>query len=129
VDLARFAAALDDPAREQWLPAEARHLLYEPPAAPAGRRPDGSLNPVYYACGWEVRPAGRHGQPDYWHDGSLPGTATFIVRHADGPAWALLFNQRSTNPRLPDNAIMGLMARAADSVAEWPGHDLFEQYI
>ena len=127
VDLARFAAALDDPARDHWFPPDARRLLYEPPAPPVSRRPDGTLEPVYYACGWEVRPAGRHGQPDYWHDGSLPGTATVLVRHADGLAWALLFNQRSTNPALPDNAIVRRMARAADSVATWPAHDLFDK--
>jgi len=128
VDLARFAAALDDPARETWFPPEARHLIYEPPAPPAARKPDGSLEPVYYACGWEVRPAGRHGQPDYWHNGSLPGTASWLMRHADGLTWALLFNQRSTNPKLPDNAILGAVGRAANSVAEWPGGDLFEHY-
>jgi N-acyl-D-amino-acid deacylase len=127
VDMARFAAALDDPAREQWLPAEARRLLYEPPAPPVSRKPDGSLEATYYGCGWEVRPAGRHGKPDYSHEGSLPGTSTWLVRHAEGLAWALLFNQRSTNPSLPDHAIVGLMERAADSVAKWPDHDLFDK--
>jgi N-acyl-D-amino-acid deacylase len=128
VDLARFAAALEDPVRESWLPAEARRLLYEPPAPPVSRQPDGSLAAVYYGCGWEVRPAGRHGKADYWHDGSLPGTATWLVRHAEGLAWALLFNQRSNNRALPDRAIMSAMERAANSVGQWPGDDLFGKY-
>jgi N-acyl-D-amino-acid deacylase len=128
VDLARFAAALDDPARARWLPPEARDLIYEPPASPAARKPDGSLEPVYYACGWQVRPAGRHSQPDYWHNGSLPGTATWLVRHAEGLTWALLFNQRSIKPKLPDNAIIGVMDRATNSVTAWPDHDLFVNY-
>jgi N-acyl-D-amino-acid deacylase len=128
VDLARFAAALDDPARASWLPPEARRLLYEPPAPPVGRNADGSLRPAYYACGWNVRPVGKNGRANYWHNGSLPGTFTLLVRRFDGLAWAVLFNQRSSDPKLPDDEIDGALHRAADSVAEWPGHDLFGHY-
>jgi N-acyl-D-amino-acid deacylase len=127
-DLARFAAALDDPVPTAWLPPEARHLLYEPPAQPVSRKADGSLEPVYYACGWDVRPAGKNGRANYWHNGSLPGTFTLLVRRHDGLAWAALFNQRSNDPKLPDGQIDGALHRAADSVAEWPRHDLFDKF-
>ena len=128
VDLARFAAALDDPARADWLPMEARRLLYEPPAPPVSRNPDGSLQPAYYACGWDVRPVGQKGGANYWHNGSLPGTFTLLVRRHDGLSWAALFNQRSSDPKLPDGEIDGALHRAADSVAQWPDHDLFDNY-
>jgi N-acyl-D-amino-acid deacylase len=129
VDLVRFAAALDDPARVSWLPPEARLVLYEPPAPPVSREADGTLQPAYYACGWQVRPVGHGGRANYWHNGSLPGTFTLLVRRYDGLAWAALFNQRSSDPKLPDSEIDGALHQAADSVAEWPGHDLFGNYI
>jgi N-acyl-D-amino-acid deacylase len=128
VDLVRFAAALDDPARTSWLAPEARRLIYEPPAPPVSRKADGSLLPVYYACGWDVRPVGRDGRANYWHNGSLPGTFTLLVRRYDGLGWAALFNQRSSDPKMPDTAIDGALHRAADAVAEWPSHDLFGNY-
>ena len=128
VDLARYAAALDDPARASWLSPEARKMLYEPPAPPVNRKPDGSLEPAYYGCGWMVRPVGQNGRANYWHTGSLPGTYTLLVRRFDGLAWAILFNQRSSDPKLPDGEIDSALHRAADSVKEWPKHDLFANY-
>jgi len=128
VDLARFAAALDDPARVSWLSAEARRLLFEPPAPPASRNADGSLQPPYYTCGWMVRPGGKNAHTNYWHNGSLPGTSTLLELRSDGVAWVVLFNQRSSDPKLSDKDISGALDRAADSVAEWPGHDLFGKY-
>jgi hypothetical protein len=59
----------------------------------------------------------------------LPGTFTLLVRRQDGLAWAILFNQRSSDPKLPDGEIDGALHRAADSVAEWTGHDLFGNYL
>jgi hypothetical protein len=99
-------------------------MLYEPPESPVSRRPDGLLAPVYYASGWNMRPKGN-GKATYWHNGSLPGTFTLLVRRFDGLSWVALFNQRSENPNLPDSAIDGALHRAADSVAEWPEADLF----
>jgi hypothetical protein len=80
---------------------------------------------VYYACGWNVRPNGNAGTANYWHNGSLPGTFTLLVRRFDGLSWVALFNQRSENAKLPDSAIDAALHRAADSVAEWPENDLF----
>jgi N-acyl-D-amino-acid deacylase len=124
IDLARFAAALDAPEQIRCLKAETLKMLYEPPESPVSRRPDGSLAPMYYACGWNVRPKGN-GKANYWHNGSLPGTFTLLVRRYDGLSWVALFNQRSENSNLPDSAIDGALHRAADSVDEWPDVDLF----
>jgi N-acyl-D-amino-acid deacylase len=120
VDLARFAAVLDKPGSGTALKPETRRQLYEPPAPPVSRRPDGTLDDYYYACGWEVRPIGEQGRANYWHSGSLPGTFTLLVRRFDGQSWVALFNQRSEDPKLPDGAIDSALHRAADAVGEWP---------
>ena len=121
VDLARFAAALDDPQHCPVLRRESVASLSEPPPAPVSRKDGGALADVFYACGWQVRPVGRDGKANYWHDGSLPGTATLLVRRWDGLSWAALFNQRSDS----DGAIDPALHRAAAAVAEWPEEDLF----
>jgi N-acyl-D-amino-acid deacylase len=125
VDLARFAASLDDPAHSPLLKPGTFSTQYAPPAPPAWRRGDGTLEGHYYTCGWMTRPEGRGGKGTHWHSGSLPGTATFLTRRADGVSWAALFNQRSASKELPDAAIDAALHRAADSVVDWPGEDLF----
>ncbi len=126
VDLARFAAALDDPTRSPLLQRATCDAMYAAPPAPVSRAADGSLAAAWYGCGWNVRPAGADGKANYWHGGSLPGTATLLVRRWDGLSWVALFNQRSENEQLPDGAIDGALHRAADAVAEWPKGNLFD---
>ena len=50
-----------------------------------------------YACGWCVNRV-----PNYWHNGSLPGTSTIMVRTASGLCWAAFANARDEgiNPAL-----------------------------
>ena len=127
IDLARFAAALDDPHRCP-LKLATLQTMYAPPPAPVSRKSDGSLESTYYGCGWLVRSAGVNGQPNYWHIGSLPGTNSWLVRRGDGLSWAVLFNQRSEDKKLPDNAIDSALHRAAAAVEKWPDHDLFPQW-
>ncbi|HWN96177.1 MAG TPA: serine hydrolase domain-containing protein [Methylomirabilota bacterium] len=127
VDLARFATALDDPKRSP-LKTETFATMYAPPPAPVSRKTDGSLESSYYGCGWLVRPVGNDGKANYWHNGSLPGTNTWLVRRWDGLTWAMLFNQRSEDKGLPDNAIDSALHRAAAAVTKWPAHDLFSRF-
>lgn len=128
VDLARIAAALDDPQRSPLLKSASFDAMYAPPPAPVSRRTHGSLEPSYYGCGWSVRPVGRSGKANYWHNGSLPGTNSILVRLANGLSWAALFNLRSENKELPDGAIDAALHRAAAAVAQWPEHDLFANF-
>jgi len=128
VDLARLAAALDDPLHSPLLSPETIRTMYAPPPPPVSRKPNGSLNDSYYGCGWNVRPSGANGKANYWHDGSLPGTAALLVRRHDGLGWAVLFNQRSDDKRLTDAAIDGALHRAADAVTEWPAENLFSKW-
>lgn len=128
VDLARFAAAMDEPARCPLCRPETRRAMYAPPNAPVARKPDGSLQDWWYGCGWAVRPTGGADRVNSWHAGSLPGTFTLLVRRWDGLSWAVLFNQRSSDKKLPDEAIDAALHRAADTVADWPHHDLFSKW-
>jgi len=127
VDLARFAAALHDPQHCPLLKPETIQIMQAPPEPPVSRNPDGSLKDHYYGCGWLVRPVGREGKANYWHTGSLPGTYTLLVRRHDGVSWAVLFNQRSDDEKLPDSEIDPALHRAANAVNEWPKFDLFRQ--
>jgi N-acyl-D-amino-acid deacylase len=128
VDLARFAAALDDPQHSPLLKAGSFQAMYAPPDAPVSREQDGKLAASYYGCGWSVRPVKEPGKANYWHTGSLPGTRTLLVRRWDGLSWAVLFNQRTDGPKLSDNEIDPALHRAAAAVTDWPKHDLFAQF-
>jgi N-acyl-D-amino-acid deacylase len=128
VDLARFAAALHDAQHSPLLSPESIHKMHLPPEPPAWRNDDDSLKDYYYGCGWLVRPVGNEGRANYWHNGSLPGTSTLLVRRHDGVSWAVLFNQRSDDKKLPDSEIDPALHRAANAVSEWPKHNLFRQY-
>lgn len=44
-----------------------------------------------YACGWAVNRV-----PNWWHNGSLPGTTSIMVRTATGLCWAALLNSRES---------------------------------
>ena len=124
-DLARFAAALHDPEHSPLLKPGTVRTMHAPPPPPVSRRKDGALEPAYYGCGWSVRPVAKEGKASSWHTGSLPGTYALLVRRWDGLSWAVLFNQRSENKKLPDSAIDPALHRAADAVTEWPAEDLF----
>jgi N-acyl-D-amino-acid deacylase len=121
VDLARFAAALHDPQTCPLLKPETWRTMHEPPAPPVSRKADGKLNPVFYACGWNVRPIGENGKANAWHNGLLDGTTTLLVRRWDGLSWAALFNSRVDKSGGIDTGLH----RAADAVKSWPANDLF----
>jgi N-acyl-D-amino-acid deacylase len=73
---------------------------------------------TYYALGWQVRPTGA--DANWWHTGSLPGTATIMVRAANGLAWVALFNSR---PAAADAFLTELdqeLWRAVNGVTRWP---------
>jgi CubicO group peptidase (beta-lactamase class C family) len=128
VDLARFASGLQDPSACPILQSSTLAAMYERPAPPVSRDPDGKPSSSYYGCGWMVRPVGSKGKANYWHNGSLPGTYTLLVRRSDGLSWTVLFNQRSEDKEQPDSAIDPAMHRAADAVVEWPTNNLFSDF-
>lgn len=92
-DIVRFAMSLEDTGgkspfkqRSTW-----ETLIAPPPGAP-GHDSNGRPLPASYGCGFSVRrsEAGK----GITHNGSLPGTNTFIWKRADGFTWAAFFNLR-----------------------------------
>ena len=119
-DLVRFAAAFNEPAKCKILNARSIAVMFAPPHGPVGHQPDGKSKNRYYACGWSVVLVGPF-QMNTFHDGSLDGTSTLLVRRFDNLTWAVLFNTRDMNGKgSPSGAIDGLLHKAADEVKTWP---------
>lgn len=91
VDLARFSAAFADPQRCPLLKPETIATMWSRPEGEPGWEADGVPKPVYYGCGWSVRPVDGGGV-NAWHTGRITGTSTLMVRRHDGLSWAVLFN-------------------------------------
>ena len=70
--------------------------------------PPSAKGPRYYGWGFSVRRSDDGASIS--RDGSLPGTATYLWRRADGQTWAVFFNQRSEGKR--DGAIVDAMLKA-----------------
>jgi len=116
-DLLRFMTAVDGFAtRPDILRPETIQLMQTTAPGVWGS------SPYYYAMGWLRRPL----QDNWWHDGSLPGTTTLLVRTGNGLAWAALFNARQMKP----NSIFAAeldpaLWQAVGEVASWPVGDQF----
>lgn len=91
------------------------------PAAINIMRTPSSVNPNY-ARGWAVNSAGN-----WWHNGSLPGTSTILVRTSSGQmCWTVLINYRPMNFGQFNNELDNVMWQAINTIKEWPEHDLFD---
>ena len=120
VDLARFATAFDPTGKYPVLKQSTIDQVFAVPSI--GKNLDGS----WYGCGWAVRTAGTG--LNTWHNGSLPGTSTLMVRRYDGLDWVVLFNQRDDASGLSYGDIDPALHTAADAVTHWPTGDLFPTY-
>ena len=113
VDLLRFLTAVDGlPSRPD--------VLTMPSISTMTARPPGVWegSSGHYGMGWAVRPA----QDEWSHGGSLPGTATLLVRTGTGLAWAAAFNARKSGF---DSQLDTKLREAIAGVTTWPEHDLF----
>lgn len=126
VDLARFAAAFDDPENCPILSAASIERMLQRPPGAAGFDAEQPKS-VYYGLGWQVRDVGDN-RYNVWHSGSLPGTATILIRRHDGRNFVALLNSR-VSPRsqhLGRDVDLALH-RAAEKVSSWPVLNLFEK--
>jgi hypothetical protein len=64
-----------------------------------------------YGRGWNV-----NAEPNWWHGGSLPGTASILVRTSDNFCWAALANTRTPGIEL---ALDRMMWRIKHAVRAW----------
>ena len=121
-DLAKFAAAFDDPEHCPILSAESIELMHERPPGLAGHKEDGKPEDKFYSLGWSNRVVGV-AKINHWHTGSLNGTATILIRRHDGKNFVALLNTRVS----PSSSHLGrdidsLLHKAANEVNEWPNH-------
>jgi hypothetical protein len=77
---------------------------------------------TWYGLGWSVNSAGN-----WWHLGSLPGTASEQVHTSDGWGWTAFFNERPQDPNF-QNEIDAAMWDAKRAASDWLTTDLFDQY-
>ncbi|HEX3745911.1 MAG TPA: serine hydrolase domain-containing protein [Bryobacteraceae bacterium] len=66
-----------------------------------------------YACGWAVNQV-----PNWWHNGSLPGTTSIMVRTASGFCWSALLNTREEKVNT-GGALDRMMWEMVRKVASW----------
>ena len=96
-DLVQFAMRVDGfPNPPDILRAETLKTMTTPTAASE-----------HYACGWAANKV-----PNWWHNGSLPGTSSILVRTASGLCWAALANIRTEGIGLAMDQMMWKIAKA-----------------
>jgi hypothetical protein len=124
VDLLRFVTAVDGrSAPGKFLDAETiAHMVRRP------WPPWGPGDESFYGMGWMI----RENPGNWWHTGSLPGTATEMVRAGNGFSWVALFNLRASrrgNQFFNDLDGLGWRALEAVTPEAWPSHDLFDAML
>jgi CubicO group peptidase (beta-lactamase class C family) len=69
-----------------------------------------------YARGWMVR---NNGAGNWWHNGSLPGSTTIMVRTSTGMCWAALTNTRTQPSNEIDDALDQMVWDMVRQVPAW----------
>ncbi len=129
VDLVRFASAFDDPKICKILKEASIKQMFAPPEGLKKYGLSADDPRQYYSLGWMNGPSTASDAIDNWHMGSLPGTATLIMRRHDGRTFAILFNGRSSpSAKHFGKAILTDFSKALDNVESWPKNDLFPEF-
>ncbi len=119
-DLAKFAAAFDDPDDCPILSRESIDWMHRRPPGRAGHEENGEEKPVFYSLGWNNRIV-ADGKINHWHTGSLDGTATILIRRHDGKNFVALMNSRvSPTAKHLGREIDRLLHKMANEVKDWP---------
>lgn len=121
-DLVKFSMAFTGHERN---PIGSVNVIGKMFARPPGKlwfAENGQPKPYFYGMGWLVRPVGGSAEWfNAWHNGSLPGTSTLMIRRSDGVCWTVLFNSRETpEKQAPSQLIDPLLHEVAGRVAGWP---------
>lgn len=122
VDLVRLTSDFTTPESSRLLPPEWVHKMFgERPAGLAGHDKEGKPKDTFYGLGWQIRPVKSETSVNAWHNGSLDGTSTVMVRRWDGFCWAVLFNTRNNKGggRLASE-FDALTHPVVDTITDWP---------
>jgi N-acyl-D-amino-acid deacylase len=121
IDLLRFVTAVDGRSSHSNLlsPSSISSMVARPTP------PWGSTQEPYYGMGWQV----RNTEDNWWHDGSLPGTRTEMVRAGNGFSWVLLFNTRVAEDGAFSRDMDSLGWQAQRVVSKWPTNNLFDAVL
>ena len=112
-DLVAFANSFNQP--------ESSVFLTKTIASEVFQNPLEDDKDVFYGYGWLVRRVGGGHRLNTWHNGSLPGTSTLLVRRHDGFNWAVLFNSRDgSDGKSLSTLIDPLIHQAVNLVEKWP---------
>jgi len=129
IEMVRFASAFDDPQNCKLLKAETIKLMFAPPEGLKKYGMSADDPRQFYSLGWQNGPSPKGEGIDNWHMGSLPGTATLMLRKHDGRTCAVFFNGRNS-PTVTHfgKAMLVDVSESLDDVQEWPKNDLFGEY-
>ena len=112
-DLVAFANSFNPPQSSMFLTKTIASEVFQNPL--------GDDKDVFYGYGWLVRRVGGGNRLNTWHNGSLPGTSTLLVRRHDGFNWAVLFNSRDgRDGKSLSTLIDPLIHQAVNHVEKWP---------
>jgi N-acyl-D-amino-acid deacylase len=129
VDMVRFASEFDDPKNCRILKESSIKTMFAPPEGLKRFGLNKEDPRQYYSLGWMNGPSTEGEGFNNWHMGSLPGTATLMMRRHDGRTFAILFNGRSSpNATHFGKAILADFSKALDNVEKWPKNDLFPKF-
>ncbi|MGV9770904.1 serine hydrolase domain-containing protein [Streptosporangium sp. NPDC003464] len=84
-------------------------------------------NGSWYGGGWWVRSNGSG--LNTWHNGSMPGTFSFLARIQNGISYCAIFNRREEEGTPDFDSIDPLLGKAAGAVTTWPTTDLTPNYF
>lgn len=117
-DLAKFAAAFDDPANCPILSTQSIDRMHQRPPGLVGHDAEGNAKDVFYSLGWSNRVV-ADGKVNHWHTGSLDGTSTILIRRHDSTNLVALLNSRvSPSATHLGQAIDQLLHQAANEVED-----------
>jgi uncharacterized protein (TIGR03437 family) len=122
IDYAKFLNAIEGRRGTRFLSAPSVAQMTEIPAGVTTW--DGSSS--WYGFGLLVNTAGN-----WWHDGSLDGTATYQIYTNNGFVWVVFLNYRGDNATDQTNLFNDIdsgLWNAAGQVTGWPSNDQFTNY-
>ncbi|GAA3646162.1 hypothetical protein GCM10022224_006100 [Nonomuraea antimicrobica] len=82
----------------------------------------------WYGLGWHVR-NNNVGTLNTWHNGSMPGTFSFLARVQNGVSYCAIFNRREEAGTPDFDAIDPILGKAIGTVKTWPTTDLTSRYF